>query len=151
MKKVFKYLLFLLPWFISGLLFRYDSDFYNYLTIPSFALPKVLISIIWIILYILISISIYKVSDKTCIVKNSDYFYVLITNYLSNQLFLFGFFTLRSPFMGFILTTTTFVSAIFLFLETKKIDKKASYFLIPYLIFSIYAFILSLSIYIMNF
>ena len=151
MKKVFKYLLFLLPWFISGLLFRYDSDFYSNLIIPSFALPKVLISIIWIILYILISISIYKVSDKTCIVKNSDYFYVLITNYLSNQLFLFGFFTLRSPFMGFILTTTTFVSSVFLFLETKKIDKKASYFLIPYLIFSIYAFILSLSIYIMNF
>ena len=151
MKKYLNYILFLLPWFLSGIIFRIDKLFYNNLNLPKFALPPILIGIVWTILYILIAISIYLVSRKYNILKENDYFYVLITNYLANQLFLFGFFTLKSPFFGFILTTITFVSSIFLFFETRKLDKKASYFLIPYIVFLIYAFILSTSIYIMNF
>lgn len=151
MKKVLRFLICFLPWLISGLLFKFDSGYYEMLNIPSFALPPKLVSVVWIILYILIALSIYQVSKEKNIVKESDYFYVLITNYLANQLFLYGFFNLKSPFFGFILTTITFVSSIFLFLETRALKKQASYFLIPYLIFNIYAFILSLSVYIMNF
>ena len=151
MKKVFRFLLALLPWFISGLIFKVDKSYYDMLTIPPFALKSVLIGIVWSILYILIAIRIFKLSDKVNIFKESDYFYVLVTNYLANQLFLYGFFTLKSPFLGFVLTTITLVSSIFLFLETKKLDKNSSYYLIPYAIFNIYAFILSLAIYILNF
>lgn len=151
MKKIIKFIIILLPWFISGILFKYDKDFYSTLSIPSFSLSPALISISWVIIYILIAISIYKLSNKVNILKESDYFYVLITNYLANQLFLFGFFTLKSPFFGFTLTTITLVSSIFLFLEHKKLDKSSSYFLLPYCSYSIYAFILSLTIYIMNF
>ena len=99
----------------------------------------------------LITISLYKISKTEKIVGNNDLFYVLITNYLANQLFLYGFFNLKSPFLGFILTTITMVSSIFLFLEIKKLNKNASYYLIPYIVYSIYALILSLNIYIMNF
>lgn len=151
MKKVFRFLLVLLPWFISGLIFKVDKSYYDMLTIPPFALKSVIIGIVWSILYILIAISIFKLSYKVNIFKESDYFYVLVTNYLANQLFLYGFFTLKSPFLGFVLTTITLVSSIFLFLETKKLDKNSSYYLIPYAIFNIYAFILSLAIYILNF
>lgn len=151
LKVVLKFLLILLPWFISGLLFPYNKDFYETLKIPSFALPGTIIGITWLILYILISISIYIVSKRTNILKNKDYSYVLITNYLANQLFSFTFFYLMSPFLAFIMTSITFISSIFLFIETRNINKKASYFLIPYIIFSSYALIVSLSIYIMNF
>ncbi len=151
MKKVLRFLAIFLLWLISGLIFRFDSEYYSLLNIPSFALSGKVLSIVWIIIYILIAISIYLVINKTNIFKNSDYLYVLITNYLANQLFLFGFFTLKSPFMGFILTTITFVSSIFLYLETRKIDNKASRFLTIYPIFSLYAFIVSLAVYIMNF
>ena len=151
MKKIIKFLIILFPWLISGIIFRPNLEYYNMLNIPSFALTPTLISIIWITLYILISISIYILSDTTNIPKTTDYFYVLITNYLSNQLFLYGFFNLKSPFLGFILTTITFVSSIFLILETRKLNKTASYFLIPYFIFNIYALLLSLTTYIMNF
>ena len=140
MKKVLKFILFLLPWLISGLLFKVDFKYYD-----------MLIGIIWIIIYLLITISLYKISKTEKIVGNNDLFYVLITNYLANQLFLYGFFNLKSPFLGFILTTITMVSSIFLFLEIKKLNKNASYYLIPYIVYSIYALILSLSIYIMNF
>ena len=151
MKKVLRFIIILLPWFIGGLIFKYDATFYNNLNIPSFALPPKLVSIVWAILYILIAFSIYYLSKKVNIFKESDYFYVLITNYLANELFLFGFFNLKSPFFGFVLTTITLVSSVFLYLETKKLDKKSSNFLIPYCLFNIYAFILSLTFYILNF
>lgn len=151
MKKIIKYLLLLFPWLISGIIFKVDIEYYNYLNLPSFTLPNKLIGIIWIILYLLISLSIYIISINKNILKEKDYFYVLITNYLANSLFIYGFFYLKSPFFGFILTTITFISSIFLYLETKKLNKKASNYLIPYIIFNTYAFLLSLSIYIMNF
>lgn len=151
MKKILRFILLLFPWLLSGIIFKVDLDYYNYLNLPGFVLPNKLISIIWIILYILITISIYKISINKNILKEKDYFYVLITNFLANSLFIYGFFYLKSPFFGFILTTITLISSIFLFIETKKLNKKASYYLIPYIVFNVYVFILSLSIYIMNF
>ena len=150
-KDILRFIIILLPWLISGIIFPYNKDFYETLRIPSFALPGFIIGITWIILYILISISIYIISKKINILKNTDYLYILITNYLANQLFSFAFFYLMSPFLAFVMTSITFISSIFLFIETKEINKKASYFLIPYIIFSTYALIVSLSVYIMNF
>lgn len=151
MKKVLHFLACFLPWFVSGIVFRFDSEYYEMLNIPGFALPPKVISFVWVFIYILIAISIYMVSREKNICKESDYFYVLITNYLANQLFLYVFFHLKSPFFGFVITTVTLISSIFLFLETRKLNIKASYFLIPYSVYSVYAFILSLVVYIMNF
>ena len=108
-------------------------------------------SIIWFIIYILNTISIIIVSKKTNIFKNRDYLYILLTNYLANELFMYFFFYLMSPFLGFAITTVVMLSTIFLFVETKKISKKSSYFLMPYIIYSIYTFILMSTIYFMNF
>jgi tryptophan-rich sensory protein len=150
-KDIISFIIFLFPWLISGILFPYNKEFYEALKIPSFALPGVVIGITWLVLYVLISISIYIISKKINILKNNDYLYILITNYLANQLFSFAFFYLMSPFLAFVMTAITFISSIFFFIETKEINKKASYFLIPYIIFSGYALIVSLSVYIMNF
>lgn len=150
-KKIFLFIGLLFPWLISGILFPYNDNFYSMLNIPSFALPGTIIGVIWIILYILIMISVYNVIKTTNIFKKNDYLYVLITNYVANQLFSFTFFYLMSPFLAFIMTTITFISSIFLYIETKNINKKASFYLIPYIIFSAYAFIVSLVVYIMNF
>ena len=150
-KDIISFIIILFPWLISGILFPYNKEFYEALKIPSFALPGVVIGITWLVLYVLISISIYIISKKINILKNNDYLYILITNYLANQLFSFAFFYLMSPFLAFVMTAITFISSIFFFIETKEINKKASYFLIPYVIFSGYALIVSLSVYIMNF
>jgi len=141
-----KYLLFLLPWFIGGLLFRTDTNFYNSLNLPIFAPPSIVFPIVWTILYILIAYSVYKVFD----INNKTYLITLIANYIINQLFTFCFFTLKSPFLGFVDSLFTFVTAIFLYVETKSINKKNSLYLIPYLIWTGFATILSISIYFMN-
>ena len=150
-KDIILFIIILLFWLISGFLFRFNGEYYSLLKLPSFALNGKVISIIWFIIYILNTISIIIVSKKTNILKNNDYLYILLTNYISNQLFMYFFFYLMSPFLGFAITTIISLSTIFLYIETKKISKKSSYFLIPYIIYGIYAFILMTSVYFMNF
>lgn len=146
MKKIFKFLLFLLPWFLSSL-FMKNVNFYKSLTLPFFAPPPILFAIVWPILYLLIAISIYKISKIAC---SKEYKYFLIANYIFNQSFTFLFFNLKSIILGTLSSILSLITAIFLFLETKKIDKKTSYLLIPYLIWLIFASILSISILFLN-
>ena len=150
-KDILLFIIILFLWLISGLLFNVDYSYYNILKLPLFALKPIYISIIWFIIYILNTISIIIISKRTNIFKNNDYLYILLTNYISNELFLYFFFKLMSPFLGLAITTIVSLSSYFLYIETKKISKKASYFLIPYVIYGIYAFILMISIYFMNF
>lgn len=151
LKNIILFIFILLLWLLSGLLFRVDYSFYGQLKLPVFALNGKYISIIWFVIYILNTISIMLVIKKTNIFKNNDYLYILITNYLANQLFMYFFFYLMSPFLGFAICTIIFLSTIFLFIETKKISKESSYFLIPYIIYSSYAFLLMMFVYFMNF
>ena len=151
LKNIILYILILLPWLISGLIFKVDNTFYNSLNLPSFTLNGKIISIIWFIIYNLITISIILTIKKINIFKNNDYLFILIINYLSNQLFMYFFFYLMSPFLGFAITIINYISTIFLFIETQKISKKASYFIIPYIIYGTYALILITTIYFMNF
>lgn len=151
LKQILLFIIILFFWLISGLIFKYDPVFYSMLKLPFFALDGKIISIIWFIIYILVTISILIIYKKCNILKNKDYLYILLTNYFSNQLFMYFFFYLMSPFLGFAITTIVMLSTLFLYIESKKISKKASYFLIPYIIYSIYAFILMATIYFMNF
>lgn len=141
-----KYLLFLLPWFISSILFKSSTMYYESLSLPFFAIPSYLFGIVWTILYILIAISIFIVYENS----NKEYKKYLLINFIFNQLFTFFFFTLRNNFLSLIDVIVTLISAIYLYNETKLQNKKASYFLIPYIIFSIYALLLILSINLLN-
>lgn len=151
LRQIVMFTIILFFWLLSGFLFKYDSDFYSLLKLPSFALSGKWISIIWFIIYILNSVSIVIISNKVNILKNKDYLYILLTNYFANQLFMYFFFYLMSPFLGFAITTIVMMTSVFLFIESKKISKVSSYFLIPYIIYSIYAFVLMATVYFMNF
>lgn len=151
LKQILLFIIILFFWLLSGLIFKYDPEFYSLLKLPSFTLSGKWISIIWFIIYILNTISIVILVNKVKLLENRDYLYILLTNYFANQLFMYFFFYLMSPFLGFAITTIVMLSSIFLFIETKKISKTSSYFLIPYIIYSIYAFILMATIYFMNF
>ena len=145
-KKIVKYLLLLLPWFISAIIFRSDSVYYNSLSRPFFAPPPFIFGIVWPVLYILIAYSLYNTWDS----RDSSYSRNLIVNYVSNQLFSFFFFTIKNPFLAVIDTFIVLVSSILLYKDISGIDKKYSKYLIPYIIWNIFAFILILSIFVMN-
>lgn len=145
-KKFFSYLLFLLPWFISSILFKVDKNYYLSLRLPCFAPSPIIFAIVWPILYILIAYSIYKTYKD----RNNIYTISLIFNYIFNQLYTFFFFVLKNNFLGLIDSIIVLITSIVLFIEIKKIDKNKSYFLIPYILWNIFAFILSISIIILN-
>lgn len=151
LKQILLFIIILFFWLLSGLIFKYDPEFYSLLKLPSFTLSGKWISIIWFIIYILNTISIVIIVNKVKLLENRDYLYILLTNYFANQLFMYFFFYLMSPFLGFAITTIVMLSSIFLFIETKKVSKTSSYFLISYIIYSIYTFILMATIYFMNF
>lgn len=148
--KFFKiFMFFLLLFVIPGFIFNCDNSFYQEITLPSFAPPPFLFSI-WFILYILIAIVMtYLVlnysSDELKDVKS--YF---VYNYIFNISFSPLFFCLNDLFLATASVFFTFVSAILLFIEVRSLNKRLSLFLIPYLIWLLFALVLMSSIYILN-
>ena len=148
MKKILTFFIILLPWFLSSLIFKTDTNFYKSINKPFFAPPSILFPIIWTILYILIAISIYLIITQ----KNNtkDYNKYLTINYISNQIFTFLFFNLKSPFLALIDTIIVLLSSIYLYIESKSINKTSSKLLISYIIWNSFASILITSIFFLN-
>ena len=84
MKKILKFILILIPWFIGGLLFRSDTVFYKSLNKPVFAPPSIVFPIVWTILYILIATSIYLIYKDNNYKEIPSYNKTLLINYFSS-------------------------------------------------------------------
>lgn len=98
-------------WFLSSFLFPFNSNFFQNLSKPFFTPPGIVFSIIWPILYFLISISITKIYKEYSIKEIPSYNRSLGLNYFFNQFYSFVFFTLNSVFLGFCFSLGTFISS----------------------------------------
>ena len=150
MKNFLKFIIILIPWFLSGIFFRSDAIFYKGLNKPVFAPPSIVFPIVWTILYILIAISIYLIYKDNNYKDTPSYNKTLLINYFSNQIFSFLFFTIKSPFLALIDTFIVFISSLFLYYESKELNKTSSKLLIPYIIWNLFATILITFIFFMN-
>lgn len=149
-KKILIFITCLAPWFLASII-PVDYNYYDGLTLPFFTLPKVAFPIVWTILYILIAISMYGVfSTYTFKEVPISYKKALVINYLFNQSFTIFFFLFKNNFLGFVSCLGTFISSLFLYHETFKIKEKSTTYLDLYVLFNLFASILSLTIYIMN-
>ena len=147
MKKInIKSLLFyLISTFVIGCLFvpLTNSDFYKSINKP-FTLPPVIFIIVWTILYILMSISIYRVrKNKT----NNILYYI---NMGLNSIWTLIFFGLKNFLLSSIILILILIIVIIMFIRYRKEDKVSSNLLIPYIIWLLIAGFLNLSIYFMN-
>ena len=150
MKKFLLYIILIVPWFLSTLLFRNCLSYFDTLNLPWFALPKPLYGFFWTILYLLISFSIYKVYREYKFKDLKNFNTILFVNYVFNQLYLGVFFCLKNPFLGLIDCILILITSLFLYMETKSLNENSAKLLVPYWIFNFYAFFLSLFIYFMN-
>lgn len=150
LKKILTYIIILLPWFLSSILVGNSSDYYNCLNLPFFAPPMIVFPIVWTILYILIAFSVYLIYKENHLRDIKEYNKTLTINYLFNQLFAFVFFGLQSPFLGFVVTVIVLITSLFLYYESKRLNDTSAKLLIPYIIWNIFAAILSISVYFMN-
>lgn len=107
--------------------------------------PGILFPIVWSILYLLMSISLYIVIDKN---RNSLIIYSiqLIINSLWTLIF-FGFGTYLLAFIWIILLL---IAIVIMIAKFYNIDKKAAYLNIPYLLWVLFAAYLNLGIYLLN-
>lgn len=150
LKKIFLFILCLLPWFVSSLI-PVDLAYYESLKLPFFTPPTIFYSIAWTIVYFLLALSIsLTISDYSWKKVPRSYWIALIVNYLFNQSFSLVFWILKSPFLGFVSCCGTFVSCLFLYQETSKFNEKSTKLLDPYVLLSLFATILSMTIYILN-
>jgi len=150
LKKLFIFIICLLPWFATSLI-RIDYNYFELIKTPFFTPPKLFYPIAWTIIYILIAITIsYLINNYKFKNLGLDYKVSLIINYLFNQSYVLLFFGLKNNFLGFVSCLGTFITSLFLYYETYNYDKRIVLLLIPYILLSLFATILSLTIYFIN-
>lgn len=138
---------------IIGSLFTVKSieSWYIYLNKPSFNPPNWLFSPVWTTLYILIGISLFlilKNKDRSIRYKNA---LILFSFHLVlNASWSIIFFEIRSLLLAFINIILLCIVVLFCIINFYKIDKKAAYLLIPYLLWISFASYLNLAILLLN-
>ena len=134
---------------IIGSLFTSSSisTWYSTLIKPFFSPPNWLFAPVWISLYTLMGISLYLVLNKKNNLRALAFFFAQL---ILNTLWSILFFGLRSPYLAFIeIVVLWFVIALTI-TEFRRIDKRATYLLIPYILWVSFAAILNFSIWRLN-
>ncbi len=117
-----------------------DSEWYqsvkSKLTPPNFIFP-----IVWNILFFLITLSLYFawIQNK----QRKKVAFVFGLNFILNILWSLLFFQLKNPFYAFIELIILWISIVYMIFITGKIDKKAAWLLVPYLLWVSFASILN--------
>lgn len=136
---------------VIGSIFTASSvlDWYIYLNKPSFNPPSFVFAPVWTLIYILMGIAVYLVwtSDKRRSILSFVIFDIQLT---LNALWSILFFGFRNPFIAFIDIILLWIFIILTIWQFAKVNKKASYLLIPYIAWVSFAVILNYSIWQLN-
>ena len=150
-KKIIFFVVNLFLYFIPSLIFRGDNDYYK--SLNNAFVPPIVFMIIWPILFVILSgVNTYFFSHKEEY-NHKDFrtFFILtIVNYIFIFLYPLGFFELKSLFLSYIFTLMTCVTAILLAMQSLLLNKKVSLFYIPYILWTIFASVYSILLYLNN-
>lgn len=135
--------------FLSSLLIRDNVSVYQDIVRPDFAPPSAVFPIAWTILYTLMGISAYIIymSDSP---KKTSALIIFAIQLAVNFMWSIIFFNMRNYFGAFLWIILLVVWIIAMIVSFYKIDKKAAYLQIPYLLWTIFASVLTFAIYMMN-
>ncbi len=131
---------------VLGSLFaiRGANSFWYFITKPAITPPNWVFMIVWNILFFLIFISLYL---SLTTIKNKEICYrveiIFGINFLLNFLWSFFYFGLRNPLFAFFDLILLFFSILGMIKLTWKINKTASWMLVPYLLWVVFAGILN--------
>ena len=151
LKKILFFLLGPFVYFLPSLLFRSDTKFYE--SLKGTFIPNIVFIIIWTIIFIILSfINTYLFSNKESYNKKEfrTYFILMFINYVFIFLFPLGFFVLENLFLGYIFTLLTCVTAILLSMQVLLLNKKISLLYIPYILWTVFATVYSIMLYLKN-
>jgi len=132
---------------LFGSLLGGNQDIYSKINTPPFAPPGFLFPIVWTILYVLMGISSYIISNKENSQKALKIYYIQLVINALWSLFFFRLNWFLFSFLWILLLIGFVAYMIYLFYE---LDKKAAILQIPYLLWLVFAAILNFSIYYLN-
>ena len=127
------------------------SAWYSTLNKPFFTPPNWFFGPVWTSLFLLMGISLFLVWKKGFRNKKLKigitFFSIQLALNVSWSILFFG---LHKPFYAMVEISVLWVFILLTAIQFKKIDKKAAYLLIPYLVWVAFAGFLNYSIWIMN-
>lgn len=109
---------------------------------PSITPPNYVFPIVWTILFLLIAISLYLAWTKA---KNTTIKVAIIftINFILNILWSLFYFTMKKPAVAFVDLIFLWFSIIVMIAVTYKVDKRAAWLLVPYLLWVSFAGVLN--------
>jgi tryptophan-rich sensory protein len=108
---------------------------------PAITPPNWVFPIVWNILFLLIGISLFYAWTSSRDKKTIAFLYAV--NLILNAAWSYFYFTLHNAGLAFIDLIGIWITLLILIIYTRKISKKASYLLIPYLVWITFAGILN--------
>lgn len=146
-KKLF---VFIIATFLLGNLFTVfsmNTEFYKSLEKP-FNLPSIIFPIVWSVLFILMSISLYIVSENK---KTETKSYILyFVQLFINSLWTLFFFKFKLFLFSFLWIFIILFFVTLMIINFYKINKVSAYLQIPYVLWLLFAGFLNYSIYYLN-
>lgn len=113
----------------------------------SIAVPKMAFPVVWSILYLLMSISLYLILQKS---KNNKAIQLYFTQLIFNSLWTLIFFGFKLYLLSFIWILILTIMIVIMIYEFYHLSKIASFINIPYLLWVIFASYLNLTILLLN-
>lgn len=111
--------------------------------------PGIIFPIVWGVLYLLMGISCYIISESND-PKKDDALLIYWIQLVINSVWSLIFFGFESYLLAFIWLLILLVSIVVMIVKFFKIDKRAAYLNIPYVLWVIFAGYLNLGIYLLN-
>ena len=155
MKKIVKFLISIFIPLIIGFLGSFFTSssvntWFTTINKPSFNPPSFLFAPVWTTLYILIGLSFYLVWEKNFGKEKQKVIGVYSLQLFLNLLWSLLFFGLQNPLLGLINIIVLWLVILANIILFFRVSKKASYLLVPYLLWVSFATILNFSIFILN-
>ena len=111
---------------------------------PEITPPDYVFPIAWTILFFLIALSLFFSWVNSLKKEKKSIFFLYGANFILNVLWSVFYFCLQNPILAFIDIILLLVSIILLLSFNWKIDRKAAWLLVPYLLWVAFASILNL-------
>ena len=151
--KILSFLLFLIVTFSASFIgafatINYKEPWYSLLTKPSFNPPDWVFGPVWTMLYLLMTIAIWKVWQSNF--RNINIVYIYFIHLFFNTMWSIVFFVFHNILLALFVLIILIGLISYLMMQYRKINLISFYLIIPYFLWSSYALILNTSIYFLN-
>ncbi len=136
---------------LSGILISGNTNVYDVLVKPPFALPGKFFGVVWGVLFLLMGVALYLYSNSNASEEEKQegktYFFIQL---LFNFFWPILFFNLGQRFLAFLLLIVLLVFVIFTTLKFYQAKPISGILLLPYLLYTAYAGYLNFAIWYLN-